>query len=134
MKYLLDTDICIYLIKQKPVQVLKKFQSIAAGDICISAITVAELFYGVEKSRYKTQNRAAIEQFLLSLVVINFDMGDAVEFGKIRNYLASKGTPIGPYDLLIAAQAVSRSLRLVTNNAREFSRIPGLTIEKWVSE
>lgn len=134
MKYLLDTNICIYLIKQKPVNVLKKFQTIEAGEICVSSVTVAEMLYGVEKSKYKKQNRAAIEQFLLPLIVLDFDISAAVEFGKIRNHLESKGMPIGPYDLMIASQAMSRTLNLVTNNTREFSRIPNLTIENWVSE
>lgn len=131
MKYMLDTDMCIYLIKQKPTQVLKKFHSISVGDICISSVTVAELWYGIEKSKYQNRNRTALEKFLLPLVVVNFDLDAAMEFGKIRSLLETFGTPIGPYDLLIGAHALSLDLSLVTNNSREFSRIPNIKIENW---
>jgi tRNA(fMet)-specific endonuclease VapC len=132
MKYMLDTNICIYIIKQNPIQVKEKFETISAGDICISSITVAELAYGIEKSRHQDRNRAALERFLTALVVVSFDALAAVQFGKIRRLLETAGTPIGAYDLLIAAHAQSLDLSLVTNNQREFSRIPKLKVENWV--
>jgi tRNA(fMet)-specific endonuclease VapC len=132
MKYMLDTNICIYLIKQKPIQVLEKFRTISAGDICLSSITVAEMYYGIEKSKYQNRNRTALEKFLLPLTVVNFDFDAAIQFGKIRSLLESFGTPIGPYDLLIGAHAMSLDLALVTNNPGELSRIPDLKIENWV--
>jgi tRNA(fMet)-specific endonuclease VapC len=132
MKYMLDTNICIYLIKQNPIQVKEKFETISAGDICISSITVAELAYGIEKSRHQDRNRAALERFLTALVVVSFDALAAVQFGKIRRLPETAGTPVGAYDLLIAAHAQSLDLSLVTNNQREFSRIPKLKVENWV--
>jgi tRNA(fMet)-specific endonuclease VapC len=104
----------------------------SAGDTCKSSITVAELADGIEKSRHQDRNRAALERFLTALVVVSFDALAAVQFGKIRRLLETAGTPIGAYDLLIAAHAQSLDLSLVTNNQREFSRIPKLKVENWV--
>jgi len=133
MKYLLDTNICIYLIKKNPPQVLQQFRSHSVGDIGVSSITVAELQYGVQKSQYTEQNQRALEQFLVPLVVASFDEQAAVEYGKIRAALEAQGTPIGALDMLIAAHALSLGATLVTNNVREFSRVPGLQLVNWVT-
>jgi len=132
MKLMLDTNICIYLIKQHPPSVLERFRSHPVGDIGISSITVAELDYGVSKSLHATKNRTALAQFLSPLAVASFDRDAAATYGRLRTMLELKGTPIGSMDLLIAAHALSLSVRLVTNNAREFRHVPGLRVENWV--
>ena len=129
---MLDTNICIYLIKQQPPSVLERFLSHPVGDIGISSITVAELDYGASKSRQASKNRAALDQFIAPLDVAAFDREAASVYGKIRASLEAKGTPIGGMDLLIAAHALSLGVRLVTNNGREFKRVPGLKVENWV--
>ena len=133
MKLLLDTNICIYLIKKKPPSVLKHFDAYATGMIGISSITVAELEFGVHKSRYPLQNQEALEQFLLPLVILNFDQEAARTYGKLRAALEARGRVIGALDMLIAAQALSQNLPLATNNVREFSRVPGLKVLNWAS-
>ncbi len=132
MKFMLDTNICIYIIKQRPETVLKRFASHPIGDIGISAITLAELEYGASKSGNPTRNREALEQFVSPLEVAAFDQPATVTYGKIRTVLEKKGRPIGPMDMLIAAHALSLEARLVTNNAKEFKRVPGLRVENWV--
>lgn len=132
MRYLLDTNICIYLIKQKLPQVLERFCSLSLLDIGISSITVAELEYGASKSQQQERNRHALTEFLLSLEIIEFSQAAAVIYGNIRTDLESKGLVIGSMDMLIAAHAMSLDLTLVTNNIREFSRIPHLSLENWV--
>ena len=133
MMYLLDTNICIYIIKKKPPNVLRKFKTLKLGDIGISSITVAELRYGVEKSKYGARNRRAVEQFLTPLAIADFDAKAAQTYGQIRATLEAKGTPIGPLDTLIAAHALSLGVTLVTNNIKEFSRVPGLKLENWAA-
>ena len=132
MKLMLDTNICIYLIKQHPPSVLERFLSQQVGDIGISSITVAELDYGVSKSRHATKNRLALAQFISPLEVASFDREAAAVYGRLRATLEQKGTPIGSMDLLIAAHALGLAVRLVTNNAKEFRRVPGLRVENWV--
>ena len=134
MKYLLDTNICIYLIKQKPQEVITRFESESLGDIGISAITVSELHYGVEKSQHQEKNRSALEQFLLSLMIADFDYRATIFYGKVRAGLERKGRVIGPLDTLIAAHALSLDAVLVTNNEKEFNRVEGLRIENWVHQ
>ncbi len=134
MKYLLDTNICIYVIKKKPPRVLARFTQHAVGEIGVSSITVGELAYGVERSRDVDKNRSALEQFLLPLTVLPFDRAAAFEYGKVRASLAGRGRPSGPLDTLIGAQALAANLTLVTNNAREFRRIPGLAVENWARD
>jgi len=131
MNYLLDTDICIYIINKKPPAVLKRVQSKQPGQIAISTITMAELEYGVVRSRYADRNRIALLEFLLPFAILDFDQAAAAEYGRIRSLLESQGRPIGPMDLLLAAQAKSHNLILVTNNEKEFTRIDGLRIENW---
>jgi len=130
---LLDTNICIYVIKRKPAEVLQRFLAYAVGDIGVSSITVAELWYGVQKSGRPAQNREALEQFLLPLMVASFDDEAAAVYGSIRAGLERLGTPIGALDMLIAAHALALDVSLVTNNTTEFARIPGLRVENWVA-
>lgn len=133
MRYLLDTNICIYVIKQRPLRVMEKFRACDVGDIGVSSITVSELWYGVAKSQHQAANSKALRQFLLPLNVVNFDERAAEAYGEIRAALEQAGEPIGGMDLLIAAQAVSLGIPLVTNNEREFTRAPNLIVENWAS-
>ena len=132
MKYLLDTNICIFLIKNKPKSVLAHFEKLIPGDVGISSITLAELVCGVEKSQQKEKNKQALEYFLLPLEICFFDDHAAHCYGSIHAELEQKGTPVGPLDLLIAAHAKSLKLTLVSNNTREFSRVAGLKLVDWV--
>ncbi|KXG75827.1 tRNA(fMet)-specific endonuclease VapC [Fervidicola ferrireducens] len=132
MKYMLDTNICIYIIKKKPTEVIERFKKLDIGDICISSITLAELWYGVEKSQYKEKNRAALAAFIAPFEILPFSDKAATSYGEIRAFLEKRGESIGAYDLLIAAHALSENLTLVTNNVREFAKIPGLSVENWV--
>ncbi|MFE4108359.1 type II toxin-antitoxin system tRNA(fMet)-specific endonuclease VapC [Almyronema epifaneia] len=131
MQYLLDTNICIYLIKQKPPKVLARFNTLALSDIGISSITVAELEYGVCKSQQHEKNRSALMQFLIPLEIVEFDQAAATLYGSIRSDLESRGLVIGAMDMLIAAHALSLGVTLVSNNVREFSRIDNLSLENW---
>jgi tRNA(fMet)-specific endonuclease VapC len=132
MKVLLDTNICIYMIKNKPPEIRKHFERFVSGDIGVSSITVAELRYGVEKSVAKGKNALALEAFLLPLEVVPFDLDSALAYGKIRAELERQGKPIGGMDMLIAAQAIAQGLTLITHNLKEFQRIFGLNCETWV--
>lgn len=133
MKYLLDTNIVAYIIKKRPIEVLHKLQSLDWTEIAISSIVVAELWYGVEKSQLKEQNKAALEAFLKPFTVLDFDTKAAKAYASIRADLESKGKTIGANDLLISAHALSHGLILVTNNVKEFERIGDLQIENWVT-
>lgn len=132
MEYMLDTNICIYIIKQKPESVLKKFTSLAIDDICISSITLSELIYGVQKSQHKQKNMAALEEFITPLIVAPFDDLAANTYGEVRANLEKNGTPIGSLDTMIAAHAITRNTTLVTNNEKEFKRVPKLKITNWI--
>lgn len=134
MKYMLDTNICIYAIKHKPDIVIKKFLSHDPEEICISAITYAELMHGVEKSMAVEKNRVAMSLFLSPITILQFDERAAEEYGRIKAELEKKGTPIGPMDTLIAGHARSSGLILVTSNTGEFSRVTGLAGEDWTQE
>ena len=129
--YLLDTNVCIFLINKRPVNVLDRLQEALNQGITISSITVAELQFGVYNSQYKEKNSIALTEFLAPFGIIDFDDSDAETYGKIRAYLKRQGIPIGPYDMLIAAQAITKDLVLVTNNTDEFTRIPDLKLEDW---
>ncbi len=131
MNYLLDTNICVLLIRQKSPQVLAQLTTHGIADVGISAITVAELQYGVHKSSQVHQNQQALDQFLLALTILPFDEATALSYGQIRAALERQGLPIGSLDTLIAAHALSAQLTLVTNNVRGFSRVAGLKIEDW---
>jgi tRNA(fMet)-specific endonuclease VapC len=132
MRYLLDTNICIALIRQKTPAVLERLNLLKPGDVAISSITLAELVYGVEKSTKREENAIALQQFILPLELVNFDQHAAVAYGKIRAELVRSGSLIGSMDMMIAANALSLDLVLVTNNVREFSRVQGLVIEDWI--
>lgn len=131
MSYLLDTNICIYAIKKKPENVLRRLRENMQHGLCISSITLAELQYGVSKSAYPEKNAAALLRFLAILDVLPFDERAAIEYGKICAHLFARGTPIGTMDMLIAAHAVALAVPIATNNVREFSRVPGLVWENW---
>ncbi len=133
MKYLLDTDTCIYIIRNRPPAVAERFRQLPPMAVGISSITVAELEFGIAKSRFPDQNRQALAHFLLPLVVLPFEGEDGPGYGKVRHFLQSRGLPIGSMDLLIAAQALRHDLVLVSNNLREFSRIPDLRLETWAA-
>ncbi len=132
MKLMLDTNICIAIIKQKPKDILSKFSAYQVGDICISSVTLAELRYGVAKSQYQEKNQAALDEFILPLEVAAFDEAAAVYYGILRASLEKQGMPIGSLDTMIGAHALSLNVALVTNNTREFSRIAGLKLFDWV--
>jgi len=132
--YLLDTNICIYIIKKKPVDVLKILKTKSKKDIYVSSITIAELEYGVAKSQFPEKNKIALIEFLSIFNILPFDDTDAAKFGIIKTDLEKKGKIIGPMDLLIAGQAKSKKMILVTNNKKEFERVEGLKIENWVKE
>jgi len=134
MKYLLDTNICIYLIKNKPTSVITKFNEHSVGDIGVSTITVAELTYGVNKSQRQAQNQEALLQFLSPLISSEFDANAAFSYGQIRAELESQGSPIGSLDTLIAGHAVSLGVTLVTNKEKEFRKVPKLAVENWVEK
>ena len=134
MKYLLDTNICIALIRQKPAALIQRLTSLQPGDAGISSITLAELCHGVEKSARPEQNMSALEQFLLPLDLADFDQEAARAYGKIRTDLERTGQIIGSMDILIAAHAVSLDAIIVTNNVQEFQRVKGLFVEDWISE
>jgi tRNA(fMet)-specific endonuclease VapC len=133
MRFMLDTDSCIALIKRKPVGILRKITSLGPGDVGISMITLAELRYGVAKSAQKERNSQALDEFLLPLEIADFDETAADAYGKVRAALEKAGTPIGPLDTQIGAHALSLNAVLVTHNTREFRRIPGLAVEDWLA-
>jgi tRNA(fMet)-specific endonuclease VapC len=128
---LLDTNICIYLINERPKPVLARFARLALTEIGVSSVTVAELAFGVAKSR-SARNRVALEAFLLPLEVASFDLTAAFAYGDLRAELQRRGEHLGPLDLQIAAHALSLRAILVTNNEREFRKVPGLSIENWI--
>ncbi len=127
---MLDTDICIYVIKQRPAALKDRFNALS-GQLCISSVTAAELLYGAEKSARRDANLQVVEGFMARLEVLSFAVKAAAHSGQIRAVLERKGTPIGPYDLMIAGHARSEALVLVSNNLREFSRVDGLLMENW---
>lgn len=132
IKYLLDTNICIYTIKKRPESVRTAFIE-HDGQMCVSTITQMELVYGAEKSSAVTRNLKDVEAFLVRLEIKDFDSLAAVHAGQIRAELAKVGTPMGPYDQMIAGHARSLGLIVVTNNIVEFSRVPGIRVENWAS-
>ncbi|MBW6511675.1 MAG: type II toxin-antitoxin system VapC family toxin [Desulfuromonadaceae bacterium] len=133
MMLLLDTNSCIYIIKRKPDEVLRHFQQYHPGDIGISSITLAELQYGVAKSQAPQRNSEALSEFLIPIEVLPFGEAATQSYGIIRASLEQQGKIIGAMDLLIAAHALSLGAVLVTNNVKEFARVPGLKIENWVN-
>lgn len=134
MKLMLDTNTCIALIKRKPVHAIQKFGKYKVGDIGISAVTLAELRFGIAKSQHPTKNQAALDEFLLPLEIAAFDEPATAAYGVLRAALEKKGTPIGALDTMIAAHALSLDVTLVTNNTREFKRVPKLNITDWINQ
>ena len=132
MKFMLDTNICIYLIKHRPQQLRNRFDRTPVGDIVISAVTLAELEYGAAKSSRPEQNRTALAAFASALETRPFEQQAAHIYGRIRALLAKRGHTIGSLDLLIAAHALSLGVHLITNNEAEFKRVPGLRVENWL--
>lgn len=130
-RYLLDTNTCIYIINRRPPEVFVRFEALSVGDVGISSITGAELAFGVAKSGSE-RNRQALDKFLAPLEVCAFDEAAMRHYGTLRSHLERLGTPIGALDTLIAAHAVVLGCVLVTNNVREFQRVPGLALENWV--
>lgn len=131
MRYMLDTNICIYAIKHKPEQVFCRLQEHDPSEICISSVTYAELVHGVEKSKAVEKNRLALSLLLANIEIISFDSLAAESYGKVRADLEKMGTPIGPLDMMIAGHAQSLGYTVVTNNTREFERVKGLNLENW---
>ena len=132
IKYMLDTNICIYLIKKFNPSLLRIMAMHPISSVCISVVTLAELEFGIKKSGNPAKNRLAVEKFLESIAVLPFDRKASIEYGDIRASLQRQGKPIGPNDLFIAAHARSLGYTLVTNNVREFCRVEGLNVENWV--
>jgi tRNA(fMet)-specific endonuclease VapC len=131
MIWMLDTNIAIEVIRGKSAGLLARLTAHRVGDLCLSSISVAELWYGVAKGQQAAQNTSALESFLRPLVVAPFDERAAAMYGRVRAELARRGAPIGPLDTLIAAHALSLEATLVTNNVSEFSRVSGLSLEDW---
>ena len=131
MRYMLDTNICIYVIKHKPEKVFQKLQTIHPEDVCISSVTYAELVHGVEKSAAVEKNKLALSMLLANMEILDFDVDAADCYGKIRAGLEKKGTPIDPLDMMIAGHAQSLGYTVVTNNMKEFSRVADLKVEDW---
>ena len=129
MRYLLDTNVVIGLLNDTTSKTARRARQERPGDLAVSAIVAHELFYGAFKSRRATENAALIDA--LQFIVLEYDKEDARQAGQVRALLASKGMPIGPYDVLIAGQAVARDIILVTHNTQEFERVPGLKLEDW---
>jgi tRNA(fMet)-specific endonuclease VapC len=132
MKYILDTNTCIGLIRKKPPSLIKRLTECALGDVGVSTITVAELMHGAYKSSQVEQNMSALEQFLLPIEIVAFDQHASVAYGLVRTSLEQTGNVIGSMDMLIGAHALSLDVILVTNNTGEFKRIPNLNVEDWM--
>ena len=129
--YLLDTNICIYAINRKPASVINAIKEKSVLGLYISSITLAELEYGIENSLQQDRNRIALQKFISVFNVLDFDAEDAISYGKLRSRLKRAGKLIGPFDMLLAAQALSKDMIFVTNNASEFERVEGLQLEDW---
>lgn len=131
MRYMLDTNICIYSIKHKPEKVFCRLQKHDPAEICISSVTYAELVHGVEKSQAVEKNWLALALLLANIEILDFDAAAAESYGRIRADLEKKGTPIDPLDMMIAGHAMSLNYTVVTNNTKEFSRVKDLRLENW---
>ncbi len=131
MKYLIDTNICIYIMNKRPAEVIKKFKKFDLGEIGISTITISELEYGVAQSTHREKNQQRLNEFIAPLEILTYNEIAARTYGDIRFHLEKRGQSIGPLDLLIAAHALSHNLILATNNDKEFKRIRKLKVENW---
>ncbi len=133
IKYMIDTNIGIYIMNQRPIEVIYKFKQFDIGEIGVSTITVSELQYGAAKSKNREVNKQRVDEFLLPFEIMPYDELAADSYGNIRCQLEKRGEKIGPLDLLIAAHAVSRDLILITNNEKEFKRVENLQLENWAA-
>jgi tRNA(fMet)-specific endonuclease VapC len=133
MRWMLDTNTCIAIMRRRPESVLRRLRGKAIGQVGISSISLAELEFGAAKSGRPEQSKVALGNFLLPFDVAQFDAAAAATYGPIRAVLEAKGTPIGPLDTLIAAHALTVGAVLVTDNTREFRRVAGLTVESWIA-
>lgn len=131
IKYLLDTNICIYIMNRRPIEIIQKFKQFDIGDIGVSTITLSELQYGAAKSKKTKLNLQRVEEFLTPLEILLYDLNAAKCYGEVRQNLEKRGEIIGPLDMLIAAHALSNDIVLVTNNEKEFQRVHSLKIENW---
>ena len=134
MMFLIDTNICIYIMNDHPPEVIQKFREIGVGNICISSITVSVLQYGAYKSKHIKKNIKRLEEFLSPFEILAYDETASNYYGKIRSHLEKQDNVIGPLDMLIAAHALSENLTLITNNEKEFKRIRLLKVENWVTK
>ncbi|MDM8525234.1 type II toxin-antitoxin system VapC family toxin [Desulfococcaceae bacterium HSG8] len=134
MSFMLDTCILIHIIRDKNINIIEMLRKKTQSEVCVSLVTVAEMEYGAAKSSRPDENRDALYQFLSPLTILTFDQKAAYEYGLIRSYLEQKGMPIGSMDMMIAAHARSISATIVTDNVREFDRVPGLTVENWLKK
>ena len=132
MKFMLDTNICVHLIRHRPQRLINRFDRVPVGDIGISVITLAELEYGAAKSSRPERNQMALQEFISPLEIAAFGQDETAAYGRIREFLEKKGRLIGSMDLLIAAHAVSLEVDLITNNQSEFKRVPGLRTANWL--
>ena len=132
MNFLIDTNICIYIMNERPPEVIQKFKNAEIGQFGISTITVSELNYGVSKSKYQKQNNERLEEFLAPFDILPYDENASKFYGKIHAQLEKDGNIIGPLDMLIAAHTLSKDMVLVTNNEKEFKQIKSLKVENWV--
>mgnify|MGYP001412613317 CR=1 FL=1 len=129
---MLDTNICIYIMKNRPEHVRNKLKEFDVGDVCLSSIVVSELYYGAYKSEHTEKNLLALEYFLKPFDIIEYDLNASIEYGSIRASLEKSGKVIGGLDMMIAAHARSLDMTLVTNNVKEFDRIENLVIDNWI--
>ena len=134
IRYMLDTDICSYVIRERPLEVFEQFKKVDVNQLCISTVTYAELIYGVEHSSSRKINRPIIDDFVRHLDIITWDEDAAEHYGKIRAFLRAEGNIIGSMDVMIAAHARSQNMILITNNDKHFKRVPKLRVENWVAQ
>lgn len=134
MRYMLDTDMSSYIIRERSPQLLARFRQIPTDQLCLSVVTLAELLYGVERSSSKRVNRSVVDAFVNKLLILRWNRAAAELYAQIRTALEAAGTPIGAMDMMIAAHARSLGSIVVTNNVRHFSRVPDLKIENWAEE
>jgi tRNA(fMet)-specific endonuclease VapC len=133
MRYMLDTNVCIAIMKRTPPKIRTRLEGLPLGQVGVSSIVIAELWYGIDQSQRPEDNEEALRDFMHYVTVKDWPASAAPEYGRIRTYLRKKGTPIGAMDLLIASHALSVEAVLVTNNVREFKRVPKLKVENWIS-
>ncbi len=131
-RFMLDTNICVYAMRKRPAALQRRLETLDSSEVAISCVVLAELWLGVMKSEFRLHNEAALLAFLNRVTVLNWPVGAARVYGSVRAHLERRGTPIGAEDMLIAAHALHEDTPLVTNNAKEFRRVPGLKVESWI--